>query len=318
MNKHIYGLNRIQWYYKVGTMDRPKREHVVSKEELVLPEIAWPTLIVAVNSILLYLYPYLVFWNNPTYTTIPLSALSVYLSFTPLHDAVHRSISTKYRWINEWVGHVCGVPLQAPFHAFRYCHLQHHKHTNDPENDPDVWSSSADQSSFWRQLLSWSTQSSIYVSYYIRQGIILKKLPLLEVCLNLFELLFFYFIMVVLICNGYWKQMLYFAILPRLIAETFLAYSFDYVPHRVNNTKRTENIYKCTNHISGLFSPDDNADLTIGLLYQNYHNIHHLYPTIPFYYYKTIWDNHKEVLTQLGTPFTSLFGPAKETHVKTH
>lgn len=33
-----------------------------------------------------------------------------------------------------------GLVYIAPFPAFRYVHLQHHKHTNDPELDPDMWS----------------------------------------------------------------------------------------------------------------------------------------------------------------------------------
>ena len=61
--------------------------------------------------------------------------------------------------------------------------------------------------------------------------------------------------------------------------------------------------------IGGLLSPDDGVDLTVPLLYQNYHNIHHLYPTIPFYKYPVMWRNHRKILLELGTPVGSWFGP---------
>jgi hypothetical protein len=47
-----------------------------------------------------------------------------------------RSVSTEYRWLNELVGHVSGMPSQVPLAAFRFVHLEHHKHTNDKEKDP--------------------------------------------------------------------------------------------------------------------------------------------------------------------------------------
>lgn len=47
--------------------------------------------------------------------------------------------------------------------------------------------------------------------------------------------------------------------------------------------------------VTGMLSPDDGLDLSIPLLYQNLHNVHHLYPTIPFYRYcvvsyDSLWD----------------------------
>lgn len=34
--------------------------------------------------------------------------------------------------------------------------------------------------------------------------------------------------------------------------------------------------------------PDDGVDLTLALLWQNYHIVHHLYPSIPFYRYGVV------------------------------
>ena len=37
-------------------------------------------------------------------------------------------------------------------------------------------------------------------------------------------------------------------------------------------------------------------------LYQNYHVIHHLFPSVPFYRYLKIWNARREEFTRLGTP----------------
>ena len=94
-----------------------------------------------------------------------------------------------------------------------------------------------------------------------------------------------------------------------MITDPCLAYSFDYAPHHPHEASRAEDVYGCTAMIGGLLSPDDGVDLTVPLIYQNYHNIHHLYPTIPFYKYPVLWRNHRKVLLELGTPVGSWFGP---------
>jgi fatty acid desaturase len=56
--------------------------------------------------------------------------------FTPLHEAIH---GTAFRspWLNELVAHVFGFLLLPP-RWFRYFHLAHHRHTQDPDHDPEL------------------------------------------------------------------------------------------------------------------------------------------------------------------------------------
>jgi len=112
-----------------------------------------------------------------------------------------------------------------------------------------------------------------------------------------------------LISKGWGQQLLVFVGLPRLITDPCLAYSFDYAPHHPHAASRADDVYGCTSMIGGLLTPTDGVDLTVPLIYQNYHNIHHLYPTIPFYKYPILWRNHKKNLLELGTPVGSWFGP---------
>jgi fatty acid desaturase len=110
---------------------------LATHDELTNDPIAWPTLIVFAISLVAYLLPLYFFWDRPTYWTVPITCVSSYAMFTAMHEACHRAISAEHRWLNEGVGYVAvAICFQAPFRAFRYIHLSHHKYTNDPEKDP--------------------------------------------------------------------------------------------------------------------------------------------------------------------------------------
>ncbi len=57
--------------------------------------------------------------------------------FTPLHETIH---GTAFRspWLNETVAHVFGFIMLLPPRWFRYFHLAHHRHTQDPDYDPEL------------------------------------------------------------------------------------------------------------------------------------------------------------------------------------
>ncbi|MFT4962498.1 MAG: fatty acid desaturase, partial [Paracoccaceae bacterium] len=67
---------------------------------------------------------------------LPQGILLVFL-FTLSHECTHQ---TPFRsvWINEFIGHAIAPVLALPFVWFRYFHLAHHKHTNDPDHDPEL------------------------------------------------------------------------------------------------------------------------------------------------------------------------------------
>eukprot|EP00624_Nannochloropsis_granulata_P004478 evm.model.NODE_32224_length_4763_cov_18.394918.1 len=110
---------------------------MATHDELTNDPIAWPTLILFAASLITYLLPILLFHDNPTYWTVPVTAVATYTMFTAMHEAAHRAISTEYRWVNELIGHISSlICFQAPFQAFRFIHLSHHKYTNDPKKDP--------------------------------------------------------------------------------------------------------------------------------------------------------------------------------------
>ncbi len=64
------------------------------------------------------------------------SALLIFL-FAPLHETLHFTVF-KTRWLNNLVAAVCGFLLLLPFQSFRAFHYAHHRHTQDPERDPEL------------------------------------------------------------------------------------------------------------------------------------------------------------------------------------
>ena len=48
--------------------------------------------------------------------------------------------------------------------------------------------------------------------------------------------------------------------------------------------------------------------LSVPLLYQNLHLIHHLYPAVPFYRYGQIWRAQRQALLDKGVQVRSLTG----------
>ena len=67
---------------------------------------------------------------------LPQGILLVFL-FTLCHECTHKS-PFKSNWLNEFIGFLSGAVLILPFQWFRYFHLAHHRHTNDPTQDPEL------------------------------------------------------------------------------------------------------------------------------------------------------------------------------------
>lgn len=59
--------------------------------------------------------------------------------FTPLHETIH---GTAFRsaWINLTVAEILGFLVLLPPRYFRYFHMAHHRHTQDPDHDPELGS----------------------------------------------------------------------------------------------------------------------------------------------------------------------------------
>ncbi|MEM9105159.1 MAG: fatty acid desaturase family protein [Pseudomonadota bacterium] len=79
---------------------------------------------------------------------VPQGILIVFL-FTTLHETIHRT-AFKTVLINDAVAHLCGFLIVLPADWFRYFHFAHHRHTQDPDRDPELASPKPET---WRQYI---------------------------------------------------------------------------------------------------------------------------------------------------------------------
>jgi beta-carotene hydroxylase len=282
----------------------------LSSEEIRVPDVAYPTVVLWIAA--------LIVWTVSTKHAVEngvnrfalqpvLNAVCVFILFTPMHDAAHRSVSRQFRWLNELVGHVCSLFFAAPFSLFRHLHLQHHKYTNDPKLDPDYWSGNPAPGALF-QPFRWLTQDLHYYSTVVTNfssySTTLKILLIIE--LSIVVALQYSF------GNKFgFRHWLLLIEVPKRMAIFFLAYTFDYLPHRPHVETRQSNMMAATGKLGGLFSTNEDgagaewADYV--LLYQSLHNVHHFWPQIPFYRYKIVWQAHREEFVKHGTPIYSVF-----------
>ena len=68
---------------------------------------------------------------------MPLQGVLLVFLFTLLHETSHQT-AFKSRRVNKLVGYVCGFLLLLPANWFRYYHFAHHRHTQDPDKDPEL------------------------------------------------------------------------------------------------------------------------------------------------------------------------------------
>ena len=60
------------------------------------------------------------------------------------HDCGHGSFS-KYKWLNNLVGHLCHTPILVPYHGWRISHRTHHANTGNIDKDESWYPISQDE-----------------------------------------------------------------------------------------------------------------------------------------------------------------------------
>lgn len=241
---------------------------------LTAPRVAWPTLVTLAGALVIWIAG-LAMIGTSTALGILLATLGAYLAFTPMHEAAHRSLA-RARWVNEVAGRLATVPLLGPFTAIRFIHLEHHKHTNHPDDDPDHWSGRGP-----RLLLPlrWLSQDLHYYAVYHRQR---AKRPRREQLETTATLAGFIVAMIALAATGHGMLVLLGLLVPARLAIGVLAFAFDYLPHRPHRVTAKQDRFAATSAFPGRVR-------FVASLGQSLHRVHHHYPGVPFYRYGAVW-----------------------------
>lgn len=218
-------------------------------------------------------------WSFPDWLCFTANVLALHISGTVIHDASHNSAHSN-RIINSILGHGSALMLGFAFPVFTRVHLQHHAHVNDPENDPDHFVSTGGP------LWMIAARFFYHEIFFFRRRL-WKKYELLEWFLSR---LFLFTVVFLGIHYGFIGYVMNFWFVPALVVGIALGLFFDYLPHRpFKECDRWKNARVYPGRV-----------LNFLIFGQNYHLIHHLWPSIPWYKYESAYYATKSLLDAKG------------------
>ncbi len=226
---------------------------------------------------------------------IPANAILIYLIFTPLHEAVHSNIAgrhAQWRWFELSIGHVSGFLLLMPFPGVRCFHLRHHWYTNDPVRDPDSWLA---RPSLTHALLRCFVGQPVYVW---RLGVLARENPDVgpDFALEMAYVAGYAAITAAAFALGVGAELLLLWYLPAYSANVVIFFFVNWPLHHGCEIGR----YANTNVL--LLKQPLNLLANLALMGQTYHYIHHLYPRIPLFDYRTAAVALAPELAAIGLP----------------
>ncbi|MPY82094.1 MAG: 2Fe-2S iron-sulfur cluster binding domain-containing protein [Actinophytocola sp.] len=270
-----------------------------------IPAISWPIVGIFSGAIAVFAFATWAALTDalPVPVTVLLSATAIFVLFTVLHDAAHYSVSTR-RWVNVAFGRVAMLfvsPLIS-FKSFAFIHIEHHRNTNDGENDPDHFVSGAP---LWQLPVRFALMDVPYLAFLVRN---MRRRPRAEVLETSFLLVMSAAVIVACAVTGHLWTLAVLYLIPARVAMIVLAWWFDWLPHHDLEDTQQENRYRATRNRVG-----SEWILTPLLLSQNYHLVHHLHPSIPFHRYVAAWRRNEEAYLERDAAIGTVFGQQLDT-----
>ncbi|WP_295685313.1 fatty acid desaturase [uncultured Nevskia sp.] len=252
------------------------------------PDIAWPTVALWVLVVGVYLSSYVLAGIGvmPLWWGMVINSVIGYFAFSIVHDSIHRAISTNAK-LNDFIGQTT-VWLGAPYvdlKLFRWGHILHHRFTGGPRDPDQILHGPS-----WSLPFRWIAIDLLYLIHSIRYGDKISK-PYLRRSLWLTAGTAVVF--GALIANGYFWHLVMLWFVPSRMIFLTLGFSFFWLPHVPHDVRQDENLTKATAIRLG-----HEGFMTPALQYQNFHLIHHLYPTTPFYNNVRVWQLLEPALRQ--------------------
>lgn len=266
-------------------------------------ELAWPTmaLVVLVWTSLMGDFYLFATGQLSLPTAVLIYAVVTYMSYTPLHEAVHGNIHGAHhrlRWLNDLCGYLVAPLMMVPFSTHKVEHFTHHRFTNQPDKDPDYVVNGmgggflAFLACGFRFL--WVQNTFLFRDYWPTAPRRVKATYIAEV---LFAIGWRAALIALIEREHTWVLLVF----GYLAGGYFVAYWFAYRPHVPYKESMR---YRNTN---SLIMPGWIKPLEWFWLGQNLHSVHHLFPRVPFYRYHALHRRIEPIMRAHGTPMIGAF-----------
>jgi len=229
-----------------------------------------------------------------------LNSLAVYASFTPLHDATHRTVSRNRRF-NDFVGTLSCLLLLPGIttRIYRYLHLQHHRYAGEVGRDPDEPFVS---SRGVRVVLTLAGLDVLWTRWYLSQWNTRPSGERIEFAASIAFYVLFHIAWLV---SPYALEFLLVWVIPQRLGLFYVSWFFARIQHPEDVLWEKTPFQTTVRIIS-------NPLAKVMLLGQADHHVHHLAPSLPWYRYAQAWELGKHLLVGQNIPTRTLFAPSKD------
>lgn len=233
----------------------------------------------------------------PLIAMIAINGIAIYISFTPLHDATHRTVSSN-SFINDFLGTIACFPFLpgVTTRIYRYLHLEHHRFSGDVEKDPDEPFVST-HPIFLPFVLAFP--DVLWTIWYLKH---MFERPITERLEFIAGLSFYVAWHVFWLTSPYAWEFFLIWMIPQRIGMFLVTYFFAHIQHP-EEVLWEEAPFQATVFIR------TNFFARFVMLGQTIHCLHHLMPNIPFYRYQKAWNVGKNLFEKQNVPVRTLFTP---------
>lgn len=235
----------------------------------------------------------------PFVVMVVVNQFAIYVSFTPLHDAVHESASSNER-VNNLVGTVSAFLFVPGLSTtiYRILHMEHHRWVGDKARDPDHLFVDAPKAILPVVLMG---PEWVWTHWYFTK--LWRIRPRKERAMFVLTLAIYVGVQVAFLLSPWAGKFVLVWLIPQKLATVVLVYFFAHIQHPEEaNWEKAP--FQTTVRIQ------TSLPSKLYWLGQTDHCLHHAMPHIPFHRYHHLWALGDAVLTRQGIPERRLFrGP---------
>jgi len=242
---------------------------------------------------------YLAYTGVSLWIVYPFLIFGFYTSFTTLHDATHRALSSN-KYLNDFLGTLAGSLLLPGITTslYRYIHLAHHRYVGDQDLDPDEAMVGLPTNYFPFGYLAlfvyeYFAFGWLFTKVWKRTPIKLRSGFVLAIVGNVA------FNTIMLTSPIGYEYLIWFLI-PNRLGVAMTTYLFAHLPH-------PEGVHWNEHPFQATYSLTGNALTKRALWGQSSHAIHHFLPHVPWFKYHQAWDLANGIFRKQQIPKRAVF-----------